>query len=100
MHEIIAVAGGLDITDKTVNHINGNKSDNRLENLEVLTLAENTVHQWRTGLAYRKIPVTEHERIEQMMIVGYTQTQVAEIYGVRQQTISCILKKRRMQKGA
>ena len=33
-----------------VNHISGQKSDNRLENVEVVTHAQNTSHAWDTGL--------------------------------------------------
>ncbi len=34
----------------TVNHINGIKTDNRSVNLEWVTLSDNTVKQWETGL--------------------------------------------------
>ena len=50
-HRVIyeAVHGTLS-EDMTVNHINGDHLDNRIENLEPLTQRENVKHAVRTGL--------------------------------------------------
>lgn len=44
------------INDKelTVNHINKNSLDNRLENLEIISLKENIQHAFRTGVSSQK----------------------------------------------
>lgn len=34
-----------------INHINGNKEDNSVNNLEWVSAKDNTVHSWKTGLS-------------------------------------------------
>lgn len=40
----------LDLSKNVVNHIDGNKSNNKLENLEFVTSAESTQHAVKSGL--------------------------------------------------
>jgi len=50
VHRLVAEAFIGDPQGREVNHINGNKSDPRAENLEYASRSENSLHAHRTGL--------------------------------------------------
>lgn len=68
VHRVVAEAF-YGKSDLDVNHKNGNKADNRLENLEFCTKSENIKHAIRTGLFkpnYMKIATSKSKRVEQL----------------------------------
>lgn len=53
----------------TVNHINGIKIDNRPENLEWVTLAQNTKHEWETGLVDLRGEKQPNHKLTQKQVI-------------------------------
>ena len=51
VHRLVASAYLGDVTGLTVNHIDGNPSNNHIGNLEIVTMQENIRHAFKTGLS-------------------------------------------------
>ena len=81
-----------------VNHIDGNKINNSITNLEWCTKNENQNHAVRTGLMQRgqnrpSAKLTEKQVLEIYKLKGVLKGQdIADKYGVSKNTINCILR--------
>ena len=101
IHQIVAIAGGLNPVGKVIDHINGDKLDNRLCNLRILTGSENTLAAWHEQKLATKENRARNEKsgktnfsnrlvklIKYCLVLGGSVTKIAEIVGCSHSRIS------------
>jgi hypothetical protein len=81
------------------NHIDGNKSNNNIDNLEWCTGSENIKHAFRTGLKYNKGERHSQNKLMEKDVFNirdllkeknFSQRKIAEMFNVSENTISMI----------
>lgn len=90
---------------KTVDHLDGNKANNSVENLELVSLEENIKREWENHLVYfdlqksyknwkisSKILPTDRMKICELYKQGKSQKELALVFDVSQSQISVIVR--------
>lgn len=96
LHRMVWIAAhGIPEPGLTVDHKNFNKSDNRLENLRLLTGPDNSRAAHEAGLCSyeRKIPIENYEVIAYgAVVLGLTHQKMADHFGVTRGRITQIVR--------
>jgi len=94
VHRLVVETFIGDVGSLTVNHIDGNKLNNRLDNLEIISRSENTKHAWETGI-HKKINYNSRklikEDVEFIKKSSLKRVELAEMFNVSRQTINNVI---------
>lgn len=100
---MVAKAFISNVGNKTaVNHIDGNRTNNRVENLEWVTPRENVVHSFKYGARKvckdipKKVLLTDFQisQIDTLRAL-YTVNQIAKIFNIEYQSLKNIIHKKK-----
>ena len=103
VHRLVAKAFIPNIENKqTVNHIDGNRTNNKVENLEWATPRENVIHSFRFGSrrickqVLKKTILTDFQisQIDNLRNL-YTLNQISKIFNVEYQSLKNIIHKKK-----
>lgn len=84
--------GATDGDGMVINHKDGNKTNNVLTNLELITASENKKHAFKIGLIPRKMNETQIAEIVKRYNAGETQRALAREFGVHYSTVFSYIK--------
>ena len=83
VHRLVAIAFIPNPDNKPeVNHIDGNKINNNIDNLEWVTSSENSIHAYETGLNPNKKELDEKEIIYMYCELNMTMQEIAKHFNV------------------
>ena len=99
VHRLLGITFLSVPSNMQINHIDGNKSNNNINNLEVCTSSENLKHAFRLGLKSNKGSKHSRYRINKNMYERVTmllktsnlqQKEISKIIGISEAVVSCI----------
>ena len=91
IHRLVASTFLGDGTGLQVNHKNGIKTDNNVDNLEWCTQLQNMQHAHRTGLIdCKSFTPDQVQGIRSLLAKGHKQSYIAEMYNTKQPVVSKI----------
>lgn len=93
VHQLVAAAFLPRIDGKNcVNHLDFNRGNNSVENLEWVTQKENMEHATRNGRMAQKLNEAVVRAIRRLRSRGETQAEIARRVGVGQAAVSCVIR--------
>jgi len=105
VHRAVYETFNGDIPDNMViNHIDGNKLNNQLNNLELVTRSQNVIHAFKVGLCSGKSGETNSQakltneqflQVCELVMEGATNNEISDLFNIHSRYVSLIRHKRR-----